>query len=89
MIDSPILREFAEFVDRRRQRKVIETTIEARFGAFPDSARASLEALNDEARLDALFQFAILCPTLDAFLERLTKMASTPPPVSSRRPRKR
>jgi hypothetical protein len=90
MIESPLMKEFAEQIDRKRQRKSVEDAIRVRFGALSDSARASLEVLSDENKLDALHQFAIICPTLEAFLERLAKETTPPPaPVSSRRSRKR
>ncbi len=90
MIESPLMKEFAREIDRKRQRKDIEKAIRVRFGALSDSARASLEGLKDEAKLEALFDFAIICPTLEAFLERLSKETTPAPrPTSSRRPRKR
>ncbi len=79
-----------EQTDRKRQRKWIEDAIRVRFAPLSDSARASLEGLSEEKKLDALHKFAILCPTLEAFLERLAKETTPPPaPVSSRRSRKR
>jgi hypothetical protein len=90
MIESPLMKEFAEQIDRQRQRKVVEDVIGVRFGALPQSARASLNGLTDEATFDTLLRFAVVCPTLEAFLERLAKeTAPKPAPASSRRPRKR
>ncbi len=90
MIESPLIKEIVEKADRKRQRKDIDDVVRQRLGALPDSARASLEGLADEGKLHALLLFASVCPTLEAFLERLAKEttpASTP--VSSRRSRKR
>jgi hypothetical protein len=93
MIESPLMKEFAAEiaaqVDRKRQWKWVADAIRVRFGPLSDSARATLEGLNDEKKLDALHQFAILCPSMEAFLERLAKeTAPSPARRSSRRPRK-
>jgi hypothetical protein len=90
MIESPLIKEIVEKTDRKRQRTDVEKAIRVRFGGLPDSARASLEGLEDEAKLDALHDFAVICPTLEAFLERLARETTpAPTPVSSRRSRKR
>jgi hypothetical protein len=90
MIESPLIKEIVEQTDRQRQRKVVGRVIRLRFGALSEGAQASLEGIKDEAKLDALHDFAVICPTLEAFLERLVKETTTPPaPVSSRRSRKR
>jgi predicted transposase YdaD len=90
MIESPLIKEIVENTDRKRQRAMIEAAIQVRFGALPEAARASLEGLKEEATLDALHRFAIVCPSLEAFLERLARETTAPPrPTSSRRPRKR
>jgi hypothetical protein len=90
MIDSPLIRELVEGTDRQRQRTDIEDAIQVRFGALSDDGRARLQGLTDETILRGLFRFAIVCPTLEAFLERLAQ-ETTPPtrPPSTRRPRKR
>jgi hypothetical protein len=90
MIESPLMKEFAEKIELQRRRKVIEEIVGERVGKMPDSARARLEGLNDETKLHSLLLFAGVCQTLEAFLERLEKETTPPPaPVSSRRPRKR
>jgi hypothetical protein len=90
MIESPLIKEIVEQADRKRQRRSVEDAVRVRFGALSANARASLEGMNDENKLDALFQFAIVCPTLEAFLQRLAMETVTPPPPrSSRRARKR
>jgi hypothetical protein len=90
MIESPLIKEIVEKADRQRQRKAIETVVRARLGSLPDSARASLEGVTEEATLDVLLEAASLCLTLEAFLERLAKETTpAPKPVSSRRSRKR
>jgi hypothetical protein len=90
MIESPLITELIEKVDRERQRKDVADVILVRFGALSDSAQAQLKGINDEHKLEALHRFGIVCPTVEAFLERLEKeTAPTPGPRSSRRPRKR
>jgi hypothetical protein len=52
-------------------------------------ARLSLEGIDKEATLDALFRFAAVCPSQEAFLERLAQETKPPRPTSTRRSRKR
>ncbi len=90
MIESPLFKEIVEKAEHQTWRKAIEALIQGRFGALSESARASLEGLKDEAKLRALHLFAGLCPTREAFLERLAKETTpAPAPVSTRRGRKR
>jgi hypothetical protein len=90
VIESPLMKEFAEQIERQTWRKAIKRVIEVRFGTLPARARASLERLHDNGKLMELHGFAAVCPTLKAFLERqATETAPAPAPVSSRRPRKR
>jgi hypothetical protein len=90
MIESPLIKEIVAKAEHNTWRKAIERQIRRRFSPLPDSARASLEGLNDEKKLMALHDFAGVCSTLEVFLEQLAKETTPPPaPVSSRRPRKR
>jgi predicted transposase YdaD len=90
MIESPLIKEIVEQVEQKTWRKAIERLIQRRFGTLPEGARASLEGLKEEKNLLALHDFAGICQTLEAFLERLAKETTpVPAPVSSRRPRKR
>ena len=89
-LSSPLIKEIVEKIDRQRQRTDVEDVLRERLGALPDSARASLQGLTHEAKLRSLLLFASVCPTLEAFLERLAKETNpAPPPVSTRRSRKR
>jgi hypothetical protein len=90
MIESPLIKEIVEKTACQKARQLVEAAIRKRFRPLSDSARASLEGLEDEAKLDALHDFAVDCSSLEAFLERLAK-ETTPAevPVSSRRSRKR
>jgi hypothetical protein len=45
--------------------------LKGRFGAALDDVRASLDAVTDQAELDALADYAVSCPDLDAFRQRL------------------
>ncbi len=90
MIESPLFKEAIEKAGHQTLRMAIEDLIRGRFSALSDNARASLEGLHDQDRLRALHLFAGLCPTLEAFLERLAKETTPrPAPVSSLRSRKR
>ena len=90
MIDSPLMREFAAQIEQRTWRGVIERVIQVRFGTLPDSARANLESLHEEDKFRAVLRLAVLCPTLEAFLNCLVQETTpAPAPVSSRRRRNR
>ena len=79
MIESPLMKEFAEQIEHQTRRTDIEDLIRGRFGTLSDDARARLEGLKDPAKLRALLLFAGLCPTLEAFLERLAKETAPAP----------
>ena len=66
-----------------------EDVLLARLGKLSDDARARLQGLVDQDKVRALARFAAVCPTLEAFVERLNQ-ETTPPatPTSSRRKRK-
>ena len=76
MIESPLMKEFAEKIELQTRRTDIEDMIQGRFSALSDSARASLEGLNDQAKLRGLLLFAGLCKTKEEFLERLAEDAA-------------
>jgi hypothetical protein len=89
MIESPEIKEIVEEAQAAQARKDIERVILTRFGKLSDDARARLQGVTAEKTLDDLHTYAILCPTQEAFVERLTKETTPPPkPVSSRRKRK-
>jgi hypothetical protein len=46
--------------------------LHARFGSAANSIRSALEKVADKAELDALADFAVACPDLDAFRQRLS-----------------
>jgi hypothetical protein len=87
MIESPVTKEIYEMGLAARGRRDIERAILTRFGPLPDDARARLQGVSDETALDGLLTFAILCPTREAFVERLNR-ETTPEKASSRRKRK-
>jgi hypothetical protein len=84
-----MIREIVKESQREKTQELIEAAILARFARLSDDARARLQGVTEEAKLQGLFRFAIVCPSLEAFVERLTKETTPPPsPVSSRRKRK-
>jgi predicted transposase YdaD len=89
MIESPLIQEIEEKAERRRAHAMIERFIQARFGKLSDAARAMLQSVSDEERLNRLVDFAAVCQSRDEFVERLTKeITPAPAPVSSRRKKK-
>jgi hypothetical protein len=90
MIESPLIKEIVAKAEHQTLRTAMEDLIRGRFAALPDNARASLEGMHDQARRRSLHLFAGLCPTLEAFLDRLAKEATrSPHTVTPRRSRKR
>jgi hypothetical protein len=89
MIESPEIKEIVEEAQARARREDIEHAILLRFGKLSDDGRARLQGLTEDARLRALLDYSIVCPTLEAFVERLNE-ETTPAPKSpsSRRKRK-
>ena len=71
MIESPLLREFEAKTEQKTMRKAILRGIEARFGPIPPEVTAALQAVEDGAKLDELFDLALGCPDLDSFRARL------------------
>jgi hypothetical protein len=89
MIESPVTKEIYEMGIAARGRKDIERAILTRFGKLSDDARARLQGVNQEQLLDDLHTFAIICKTMDDFVERLNRETTpAPKPTSSRRKRK-
>jgi hypothetical protein len=89
MIEWPFMKEYGEETACKARHQYIEEAILVRFAKLSDDARARLRGITDEARLQGLHRFAIVCPSLDAFLARLTAETSPPPaPTSSRRKKK-
>jgi hypothetical protein len=88
MIESPLIRDIEQKAAIRARHTDLERFITARFEALPAAARAALQSITDDERLDRLFDFAAVCPSLDAFVDRLNQEVPLPPPPSSRRKKK-
>ncbi len=71
MIESPWLKEIVEEHGAEMQRKNIAETLSARFESFPAEVKAEVLTVTDLERLNDLFRWALRCPNLDAFRERL------------------
>jgi hypothetical protein len=89
VIESPMVKEYGDERDRQRHQRSIERVIKVRFGPLSDDARARLRGVNEETKLEALLDFASLCQSREAFVERLVSETTPPPrPTSSRRKKK-
>jgi hypothetical protein len=89
MIEFPIFQEYGDERARQQFHSAIARVIQARFAALSDDARARLEGVNDQQKLEQLLDLASVCESLEAFVERLTAETTPPPrPVSSRRKKK-
>lgn len=89
MIESPRIEQIVSQRERQGQQRFVEAVILARFGQLSDDARARLQGVQEEAKLEALNRFAAVCPSLEAFVERLEAETTPPPaPKSSRRKKK-
>ncbi len=67
MIESPVLDEVKEIIQKRERVQVILDILSDRFGLIPEDVRAKLTALTDLTRLRALVRLAATCPDLAAF----------------------
>lgn len=88
MIESPVIKEIYDNARLLTWRKAIEEALLVRMGKLSDDARARLQGLVDEDKVCGLFRYAMVCPTLDAFVDRLNQETTPKPPTSSRRKRK-
>ena len=71
MIESPLIQELRQEVVAERVHKAILRFLAARFGSVPPEIEVAVRAIQDEARLDLLVDWAALCPDLEAFRTRL------------------
>ena len=71
MIESPLIQELRQEFMAQRGHKDILRLLAVRFGSVPTDSEAAVRAIQDESRLDALFDWAALCPDLEAFRQRL------------------
>jgi hypothetical protein len=67
MIESPVLQELLAW----RMHKDIQRVLQRRFGALPAEVASKLQSIQEENRLDALLDWAVDCPDLNAFQQRL------------------
>jgi hypothetical protein len=89
VIEFPLVQEYGDERDRRRFHSNIARVIQNRFEVLSDDARARLEGVTEQQKLEQLLDLASLCPSMEAFVERLTAETTPPPaPVSSRRRKK-
>jgi hypothetical protein len=67
MIESPLIKEL---LAEDRQQAIMEV-LTTRFGAVPQKVRKPLRSVVDLKRLTGLIRFAVECPDLEAFRQRL------------------
>lgn len=88
MIDSPLIRALMTENTQQTMHEAIRLVLAGRFGTVPDALVARIKSVRKKPELDALIQFAGMCPNLAAFETRLP--AERPRPASSRKtPRRR
>jgi hypothetical protein len=86
MIESPVLDEVREYLrdlyltegQLTTQRAAVHDTLDVRFEHVTPEIVAQLDAIDDLVWLKALLRFAITCPTIDAFANKLAERPTTP-----------
>jgi hypothetical protein len=64
--------------------KDIRVVLETRLGPPTPAITAALEQVKEAAKLAELLRYAVLCPSLQAFEDRLRQELPAPPPASTR-----
>jgi hypothetical protein len=70
MIESPVLQQLKTEWTQEGERKTIIKVLAARFGDEAEDLRATLDMIDDEARMEELVRAAATCPNLEAFRSR-------------------
>ncbi|HYT89248.1 MAG TPA: hypothetical protein VEL76_11130 [Gemmataceae bacterium] len=73
MIDSPLIKELLA----KNTQKNIGAFLRSRFGEVPPEVTKKLQAVRKEKRLAELLDYAAICPSLEAFRDRLFSRSST------------
>jgi hypothetical protein len=75
MIDSPLLREFEAEIRQQTQQQTrqeyILGALKVRFGKVPEGLEVEVRQRVNEEQLNELHDFAVVCPSVEAFQERL------------------
>jgi hypothetical protein len=85
MIESPLIQEI---LNEQQQANILRV-LRARFGQAADAVLAAVQQRTNPEQLDQLLDFAVLCPSLEAFQERLRNEASGSASAPKRRQRPR
>ena len=72
MIESPLIQELMQEVVAERGHKYIVGVLEERFGSVPQDIITALGTIQEDERLGQLLRWAVRCPDLEAFRQRLT-----------------
>jgi predicted transposase YdaD len=84
MIESPLIQEIVEESERAGRLKATVEVLEARFGAVSPTVTAGLQQVKEEKQLARLTRHAAVCPSLQAFEDKLRQELSAPAPASTR-----
>ncbi len=68
MIESPVLQELLA----EQMQKAIVRVLTSRFTSVPSETGAALQPIQDPDKLDQLLDWAVRCPSLEAFRSRLS-----------------
>ena len=71
MIESPLIQEIVDKTRAEEKRKDAIMCLVERFGSVPPGIIASLESIDDYARLEELLKWSFRCPDLKSFRERV------------------
>src|SRR5262249_48199349 len=67
MIESPLIRE----IEAKVWQEAIVNVLQSRFGTLPTELVSRVRKVRSEKRLKELIQFAVTCPSLEAFRDKL------------------
>jgi hypothetical protein len=71
MIESPLIQELMDQNAQETLHMAILKVLATRFGVVPPEIAASLQAVQDESKLQDLISRAVTCPDLEAFRSQL------------------
>lgn len=88
MIDSPLIRELMAESTQQALHEAIVVVLKERFGPIDEALTARLKTVHKKEEVNEFLRFAVACPSLRAFQDRLP--LERPRPTSSRKtPRRR
>ncbi len=88
MIESPVMKEFAEKIGQEIRVAVIVEALKARFGKAANQVEAQVRPFVNEEQLVRLHRFAVVCPSVEAFQDRLQSEPPRPADAAKGKRRK-